>query len=60
MSKAWISLCLLTVACSSLSSNLPSDVDGQVEELKSRVVALQQQAAVDRMELESLDRKSVV
>ena len=54
MSKAWISLCLLTVACSSLSSNLPSDVDGQVEELKSRVVALQQQAAVDRMELESL------
>ena len=54
MSKAWITLCLLTVACSSLSPSPPSNVDRQVEELKSRVVALQQQATVDRMELESL------
>ena len=54
MSKAWIPLCLLTVACSSVSSNPPSDVERQVEELKSRVVALQQQAAVDKMELENL------
>lgn len=54
MRKSWIPLCLLTAACSSFGSSEPSELGRQVEELKARVVALQQQAVVDQAELAHL------
>lgn len=57
MRRSWMPLCLLTAACSGFGSSAPSDLARQVEELKTRVIALQQQAAVDEVEVAGLRQR---
>ena len=54
MWKTWILSFLLITGCSSLRLGGSADLSREVEELKRRVLQLQQQAAIDELEIDRL------